>query len=162
VKQVSASTIPPPNIALSVPGGMGPPGPPGITVYAFPFTFDTPGLATGIPITAWTPVVGETLIVSGIVVHIGWDTADPNGMGAALVAGASDWSTARNIHVTDLTSPAVLAGGLAGYASGAPWAVITPGEMVTLIANDDSWIDGIDPGDNTQGSATAYLHVASP
>jgi hypothetical protein len=134
----------------------------------FGFAFNTPNLATGIPVLA--VAAGDVLVAAWITIAIAWDGTTPKadfglfagGDTIGVLAGQGA-SPVNMTHVDNTALNGTTIGPSAGnfLASGLALAAFTASGNLQLCVSQDGTTTGGDPG-ASQGVATLNLLVVTP
>lgn len=152
----------------------------GPVVRAFPFAFDTPGLANGVSL--YVPTVGDVLVDGWFQIDTAWNGTTPNGDFGSFVGTTFGYiGNAFDVVNFSVADHATLGAGLqtAGHTSNAPLsllgaaaganllglriapAVFTATHPIKVVVSQDGQIGSAAPG-STQGAAILYLVTAAP
>ena len=148
---------------------------PTVQHFAMPLAFDTPGLATGIPVTGYTPQVGDIILMAWFAIDTAWDGTTPTGdigtdtfftaageglflsaTGVGSVNMGNTNSAFGGVSWVDATQPIYTASPAA--QSSCPPTELTTTDTLKVCVSQTGTPTGGDPG-STQGAGVLHLIV---
>jgi len=128
----------------------------------FPFSFNTPGLLTGV--TIYTPAIDDVVLNGFIIPSVYWNGTSPIGDIGTFVGNTKGWLKLTGAGVASMEDQgfenfgAIPSGaGFGEYEQG----FVCTGNPMKVVVSQNGESGGADPG-STQGEAGVYLLVSTP